>query len=349
MRLFVGRLAFAIGLAALQPAGSAIAQSMPYKLTVAAAPVALPHWFPIYIARAKFFKEEGIDIDWVGLKSGSAQVAALMGGSAQVAPMSMEHVVTSHAAGGDLVVIAALFGVHPNSLVLSPEAIAKSGITKDMPIDDKIRRLKGLRIGITGPGGAADVMIRNVMKARGINPDEALTLQPLGDPNAMLGAFERKMVDGFVMSAPIDTMAVARKTGVIAIDPFAGEVPELRGVPYSGLVTTRRQLKQNPALFAAVVRAITKAIHFVHEHPAETKTLFRQYMKDIDPAVYDAIIDKYAGGTVTSPVVSKEQFDRIVRWVNVGSSKPIMGDYKAVIDTKLAMEAESAIKGKTQR
>ena len=270
----IGSLALALGVALSAFATPAAAQTK-QKVTLAGAPVALPHWFPIYVAAAKFFDEEGLEADWVGLNSGAAQLAAIMGGSATVAPTGIEHIINSYAEGGDIVAFTTLFDAQPNSVVLSKEAMAKAGITESMPLDEKIKRMRGLKIGITGAGGGSDLYFRAILKNRGIEPDQFLTLQPLGNPNAMYGAFEKKLVDGFVMSAPIDDKAAASGIGVIAINALTGEVPEVKGVPYTGMLTTRRQLDANRPLYVKITRAVTKAIKYIKENPEGTREVWK--------------------------------------------------------------------------
>src|SRR5690242_1787527 len=85
---------------------------------------------------AGLFKEEGLDVDTVNVSSGPRQVAAVMGGSADVAPTNIEHVVRSSAQGGDMIAISSIFNVSPYVVVLSNKAIERTGLKLDMPIDE---------------------------------------------------------------------------------------------------------------------------------------------------------------------------------------------------------------------
>eukprot|EP01037_Dinobryon_pediforme_P002048 gene2048-2086_t len=299
------RLALLAALA-LAPVQSARAAD-PIKVTMAGAPGGLPHWLPVYVARARFFAEEGLAIDWVPLRSGSAEVAAVMGGSAQVAPVGIELPVLSYENGGDLVLICDLFNVQPYSIVLSNDAIAKTGVQPGMKADEILQRMKGLKIAITGPGSATDNFIRHAFQFRGIDPDAHLSLQPLGDPAAMLAAIQRKLIDGFVMSAPADQIVQQRGFGRPVLDAFSGALPELAGVPFAGLVTSRTQMKARPELFAAILRAMTKAIRLLQENPEEAKVLVRPYFADMDAETFETVMRKYVPGAAKSPVHRRGQ------------------------------------------
>ncbi len=323
---------------ALLLAGAANAAE-PVHITVAASPGALPHWLPLYVARAKFFADEGLIADWVPLRSGSAEVAAVLGGSAQIAPVNVELTALAHQNGGDLVMICDVFDVQPYSIVLSDAVIARVGITPGMPTDDILNRLKGLKIAITGPGSATDNYIRHAMQLRGMDPDAMLSLQPLGDPDAMLAALQRKLIDGFVMSSPADLVVQQRKLGRPVLDAFSGALPELKGVPFAGLVTSRAQLDAKPAVFAAILRAMTRSIRLLHDHPDQAKALVRPYFKDLDDDTFTAMMAKYMPGAATTPVLSKAQFDAALHWASIGAAEPITAPYDAVVDTKLAEAA----------
>src|SRR6202035_1583800 len=66
-------------------------------------------FFPVYIARgAGFFAEEGLDVDWVNVGSGTKQAASVMGGSAEMTPLALMHAIKSQSEGADLVAFANL-------------------------------------------------------------------------------------------------------------------------------------------------------------------------------------------------------------------------------------------------
>jgi NitT/TauT family transport system substrate-binding protein len=333
-----------IALAALSIAPAAAQQTKPEKLVVAAAPTPLLHWYPFYVALgAKYFADEGLEVEIVGLNSGTAMAAAIAGGGADAAPLAMTHAITSAAQGGGLVATAALFDVYPNSVVLTKDAMAKSAITPGMSLDEKVKRLAGLTLGITAPGGASDVQIRKMLLARGVDPDKALKLQPLGNQAAMLAAVEKKMVDGFVMSAPVDELAKARGTGVIAINPFAEPIPELAGVPYSVWGTSRSTLQKRPAVMAASLRALTKGIKLAADNPEETLRVLRPQIKDVPPDTLDAVLEKYRQGAARSPVIRRDQVEATMRWMNLGDAKPISARFEDVVDNREAEAAAAAI------
>jgi NitT/TauT family transport system substrate-binding protein len=301
-------------------------------------------FFPVYIARgAGLFAEEGLDADWVNVGSGTKQAASVMGGSAEMTPLALMHAIKSQAQGADLVAFANLLNDWSMVVVLSNDAIKKTGIQLAMPVDEKIKRLNGLKIGITSPGSSTDVSIRTMLMARDMVPDQVVKLQPLGDGTAILAAFDKKLVDGFVFASPVPEIVEARGLGKIVINPLAREVPEQVGVPYSVMATSRATFEKKPEVIRASARAMTKALIFAHDKPAETLKIMQHYFPDVEPAILARIVTTYRAALPSSPVITREDVAKTVKFMNIGAAKPIDVKYDAVVLSGPAEAAAAAL------
>ena len=119
-----------------------------------------------YVSEAGgYYAQEGFDLDSVNVSSGPRQVASIMGGSADVAPLGLQLVVQAAQRGGNIIAVCAGYNILPMSILLSNDAIARSGITDGMSTDEKVRRMKGLRIGITTPGSGTDLGCASLPRA----------------------------------------------------------------------------------------------------------------------------------------------------------------------------------------
>ncbi|MBI1187432.1 MAG: hypothetical protein GC206_08910 [Alphaproteobacteria bacterium] len=336
MRQTFAALLVATATLAGMPAG---AEQKTEKLTVATGGDGM-HYFPMYVARGGgFFAQEGIEVDWVNVGSGTRQAASVMGGSADVSPLALFHVVKANKEGANMIAIASLFDVYGMSVVLSNEAIEKSGIKLDMSVDEKVSRLKGLSLGISSPGSSTDALIRSLLIARGHNPDQTVNLQPFGAGTSILAAFEKKLTDGLVYVAPIPETVEQRGLGRSVINPFLGEVPELNGVPYVILASSRETLEKKPELILRSMRALKKAMAFAHANPRETAKILRTYFPDLDQAVFDTVSETYRGASAKSPVLTREQLDRTVSWMNLTAKTPYSAKFEDVIEDGPALKA----------
>jgi NitT/TauT family transport system substrate-binding protein len=302
-----------------------------------------------YIAQdAGFFKEEGLDVDTVNVLTGPQQVAAVMGGSADVAPVGLQVVVQAYAKGGDIVAVSTCYNMFPIALVVSNEGIKETGLSASMPIDEKVRRLHGLKIGITGPGSGTDDMVRALFLNRGMDPDKEVTILPLGTPDNMLAALQNGNATAMSYTSPVTEIAVSKGLGQIMIEPLKGEVPEFRDVPYIVLSTSRATLESKRPLIKAAVRAYTRAIKFVAEHPDEARKLVRPYFTDMsaDDAVFNAAFDKYVHGAPTSPLITPEQVQKTADLLSISKKQKVTVSYTEIVYPDLAREAGEDILGR---
>ena len=224
------------------------------KVTIATAADSFQYIIQDIAIDGGFFQQEGLTADPVIFDSGTRQSAAIMSSSGAVGPVGLIHNIKASAAGGNMVVISRLFDVMDVYIVMSNAALQKTGITADMPVDEKVRRMRGLRIGITGPGSTVDTSVRALFKARGMDPDKEAQLLPLGAPANMIAAMEKNATDAFAYPAPWPTIAANRGLGKVVIAPFVDNIPEIKGVPFNIVAASRDMVEKDLALVEKIVR-----------------------------------------------------------------------------------------------
>jgi NitT/TauT family transport system substrate-binding protein len=298
------------------------------------------HYFPFYIARGGgFFEREGIDAEWINVNSGTRQVASIMGGSADMTPTAFAHVIKARSEGADIVAIGDVFDVFGMTLVLSNAAIEKSGIKLDMPIDEKVKRIRGLKIGISSPGSATDQLIRSVLQVRGYDPDKTVSLVPFGSGASILAAFEKKLTDGVVYVAPVPEMIEQKGLGKSVINPFAHDVPELVNVPFVVVVTSRATLQKKPDLMRRAMIALAKATAFSRSHPDEVAKIMRPYFPDLEENLFKKVVENYRKAAAQSLILTHEQFDNTVTWMKTGLKENVSTKFQDVVDDAIAKQA----------
>jgi NitT/TauT family transport system substrate-binding protein len=293
--------------------------------------------------RGGLMAEEGVDLDLVNPNSGPRAVAAIMGGSAEVGSVGFSQVLGARAKGGKMVAVAMLLSTVDLQLVLSDEAARKAGIAADMGIDEKVKRLNGMTIAITTPGSGTDLYLRSLLVARHIDPDKSLHIQPTGGGSAMLAALQKHLVDGFVWGAPESFVAVEKGIGISAVNPLRGEVPELKNVPFLTVVTSEDTLASKPEVVRSVVRGLTRAIKFLHDHPNEARKLVRERFPDVDEQLFEAMWQQYRHVMPTTPLIEQKDFQNAVNWLNIAAPKRTEVSYAEVIKPDIAREAAKDI------
>ena len=326
--------------------GASPAAAQPQKLTIAIAGKGLSFIIQYVAIGAGYYKGEGIDPEIVSVASGTRMAAAVMGGSADITQLGLPHTLEAVAHGGTLVAIGTGFDKYPIALVLSNDAIKRIGITPAMTLDEKIKRLHGLRIGITSPGSSTDEFMRTILEVRGMDAATAVQLQPIGIGAPMVAATEGGSIDGFAFMSPFTDMIVSKGEGQIIADPMQDNVPEYKDVPYQVITTSRGTLESKRGLLLATERALTKAIKLCHDQPAEARRIVRGFFTDVPEAEFNAAYDSYIKGVPTTPVVTRAQVANTLKMVNLAEKAPINPPFDKVVDNSLAEQAAKDILGK---
>lgn len=336
---------FAAGFMAVLAASQASAQAKLEKATVAWGGDGIHNMVADVAIRAGYFKEEGIDLDIANVNSGSLQAAAILGGTADFAPMGFGNAINARERGGDVIVVGTTFDVINMNVVLSNKAIEKAGITDSMSTDEKVKRLKGLRIGISSPGSGSDTLLRSILSARSANPDTTVQIQPLGAGGTLLAALERDATDGFVWMAPTVEVAIAKGAGKIVLDPYKGDIPEIAGVPYIVFATSRKTLAQRPAVIKAALRAMARGMKLIRDEPAKAKVFIRQAFPDVDQAIFDRVVDTAMKGAPRSVVLTHDQVTKTIAWFNSTRTSPLKLTYDDLASDQLARAVSKEILG----
>ncbi|SMH54127.1 ABC transporter substrate-binding protein [Mesorhizobium australicum] len=337
MAAIAAALTFSFGLGGWQAAAEE------QTITVATPGAAL-HFYPFYVAEAAgLFKKDGIAIQWVDVGAGSRQIAAVASRSADFAVVGMQPSISARENGADLVAVSGLFNAYPIQLVLSKAAMEKTGITAGMGIDDVVSRLKNVTIAVTGIGSTTDVLLRSWLVKRGVKPDEAITIQPLGNPGAMFAAFEQGAIDGVMLGAPWPEKAEADGVGTIIVDPLKGGIPELEGVPYTAIIAAGSLVKEKPEVVGSVVHALTEAMKLTAAEPDKVGEMLKSYFPDTDEAIYKAFEPRYRGKSSATPVISKEEYQKLLDWISITSDKPVTVTFEQFVDNQFADKAAAEV------
>lgn len=341
----VGRfVAIAVASATLAfGAHPALAQTSPSKVTMTLGSDGY-HYLLHYITEgAGLYKAEGLAVEIVRFSSGSKIIASVLGGSADVSMVNIGNTTLAIEKGGNIATLMTLYTVMPFAVVLTNDAMKKTGITAAMPLDERIKRLKGLKIATTGPGSGTEQFIRTLFVARGMNPDKEVTLQGLGDGGTMLAAMEAKAIDGFVLGSPVTNQAEQKGLGKIAISGIAGEVPEFNGLTYLGLIASHEAIEKKKPALQAMVRALTRGIKFAKDNPAEARRLARAHFSDLDEPTFNLTYPEHMKGVPESPVLSPEQYQQTLKAYLLGTKTQLTVPYEKAINTEFARQAQKDV------
>ncbi len=345
---YLAASAVVVFLASVAPAGDAAAQT---RVKYAQSGTGLIY-LVTDVARVKgFFKEEGLDpVEVLALDGGARAAQAVLAGEAAFAP-GFFHVVYSWTESQlpedrRFVAVSTTLSEFALQIVASNNLIKKATITPQTSVDDRIRALKGARVGISAPGASTDALLRMILPPRGLNPDTDITMVPLGTGGPLLAGLEKGAVDAIVWLSPIPETAEKRGVGKVLINQGRGDVPELRGFYYLGDFTTRQFIRQNPKIVQAWLNGTAKAINLIRENPEQVVELAKRMYPDADQSVLPDAVRSMIAAVPHSPVVTEKGVQQNFEMMSVGKPKKISVPFNQVVNNTFAEAAAKSILGK---
>ena len=217
-----------------------------------------------------FFRDEGLDVELIRMNA-NISVTALSTGDVDYT-MIFASVVRGALRGLPMKVVASFMDSSTHMLIARPEY-------------KSIRDLKGKTLGVSTYGATSDVAARMMMKHGGVDPERELKIVPLGAERARFGALREGIVDVAVLSPPADSEA--HRHGFNVLSRFY----EIYKMPFTGLGTHLRKLKEKPDEVKRMLRAMIRTNRFIRQNRDGTIQAMMDWIKidrDSAAATYDS-------------------------------------------------------------
>lgn len=231
---------------------------------------------------AGFFKKEGLKVNTRNLV-GVASPNAVLAGSADFTMGTGPVFLRAAAQGQRFLAIANLVERPMVEMVLRKDVAERLGITANMPIAERAKRLKGTTIAIQGVGSIVHAWERYVVAKGGLDVEKDVTIAPMNPP-AMLPALQTKQIDGYTTSMPFTTIAVL-KGDAIMLASAVTDAPELVPFAYGLIYALPKTCVEKREMCARMARAYAGAAKMIQEKPAEVFELLKKRFPQMDPAL----------------------------------------------------------------
>lgn len=240
---------FSFILMARNPGGLLAAEKLAFGTAIKENPVyALPM---SAIEEKGFWKEEGLEVQWVPFRGGALMYRAVAAGSINIGWGDIISHVQAMVGGLPVVLVADLQIEYPFFL----------WVKADSPIKEA-KDLKGARIGVNVMGGVAHAMARLVAKSLGVEKEVRIVAG--GGIAESIAAFKAGAMDGVVFSIyammPLKMRGEARELAAVR-DYLPKEWSE------QVLFSRKEFMETSPATVRKVVKAVLKAADFVRQNP----------------------------------------------------------------------------------
>jgi NitT/TauT family transport system substrate-binding protein len=212
---------------------------------------------PITVAeRLGYFKDAGLDPEFIDLPGGAKALEALVGGSADVTAGAFDHVIQMQAKDQHIVGVV-LFGRHPAFAlaIRNDKASTYHGPSS----------LRGMKIGVTALGSQTHFMVEYLAIQAGLAPSE-MSFVSVGSGTNAVAAIRNGAIDAVVTGEPaITTLESAGEVKVVADARTNEGTTKIYGGLYpSGTVYTRASfIRDNPKTVQAFALAMVRALRWM--------------------------------------------------------------------------------------
>lgn len=247
---------------------------------------------PVEIAQRKgFYKDEGLDVRKVVVRTG-LQVAALLAGELDYSTVS------------GLIGRATMQGLPVKGVMGWFDRPLHMLVAR--PGNKNIVDLRGKRIAVSTLGSAPHIIIREALIHAGMNPDRDVLTLAVGGSGDRLNALASGAVDATALDlAYIDK---AEKLGLVPL-LYLGDVVNLR---LGGFGVSLEKIQKNPRQIVRTIRATLKGVRFLKNNKPESLAIMRDYLH-VSANVAEKIHEFSLRSLNTDGLVSASTLDAEIR------------------------------------
>ncbi|MEF3304585.1 ABC transporter substrate-binding protein [Paenibacillus sp. GYB003] len=216
-------------------------------------------------AEKGFFKEEGLDVEFITTKNA---VEGLASKDVDVADVATTTAIIAAGKGAPIKIVSSMFRVKgPFYLIAAP------GI-------NKVEDLKGKKVGAAVFGSGLDVYTQVILNKHGLKKDD-VTYLANGAQEAAYASLTSGQVDATIIHEPFASLAEVSGTGKLLAKGW-DYLPNF----HTGVIAARNDfIEKNPQLLEKLLRAYFKSQEYAKSHLDEYKTYFKANVKVDEKAI----------------------------------------------------------------
>ena len=313
---------------------SAVAQGLRDITVTQNSPEAVA-FLPIYIARYNhYFEDEGFRVNLLVTNGGGPDIAALMSGQAQFSAGGPINQLALFQQGRRTLSVASFFDRLIANLVISKEIYNAKNLGS-LPVDERIKALKGLRISVTRLGSLTDMVARAYLRRAGLDSQKDAMIIATTSGSPQVAALVQKQVDAVVATTPAAEEMVTKGAGVMLVNNTRGEDPFFVPFTEQTILVMPDWAQQNPELVRSFVRSILKAEAWAHEHsPEEAAKIMQSFVPTLNVQALTDQVALIKDGIPTSSCMSQKgveanfklfeaagQLTKPMRWTDIATNE----------------------------
>ncbi len=230
-------------------------------------------FLPIYVSRANgYFNDEGITLELIIVQGGGPDLQALIAGSVDFDATSTGGLLRAFSGGIELLGVHNVVGKCIIDLVIRKETATRLGITPAMPVQERLKRVKGTIIGASRVGSLSYQIAYFLAKEAGLEQGKDVTILGVGGGDSALAALKAGKIDIISFAPPFPQVAIKDGDAVSLVANSKGEYPKLNNFLQNVLLIRPDYAKKSPDMVRRVLRAMVRGNRWVAENDAKEVT-----------------------------------------------------------------------------
>jgi len=279
----------------------------------------------VWIAKEeRIFAKNGINEELILIPGGTTAMSALISGNIHFAQLTGSPGAFAHLGGADVVYLAATMDTMSYQIVVKLEIRTASD-------------LKGKRIGISRFGSSPDVAVRLALRKLGVNPDTEVTILQTGGSPERLAALLGNKVDATVLNAPFDRVSQKQNLRILA------DTSKM-GLSYfdTGIVTTRRLIKNNEDVVWRFMRTYVEAIKVFKTNKSRTLAIAARYAHISDADALEEAYNYFVDRIPRYPYPTVAGMQTVLNELARSNPKAASVKPEELVDTRFVMELQNS-------
>ena len=244
------------------------------KLRVSYGNVTPANLAPFYAKEKGIFLQNGLDVELSLIDGGGKSMAALLGGSVDVAQLGGTELMNAAVGGGEVEAVTLFVPVSP-WVLMAPASYTG-------PND-----LKGKTIGVASKGGSSEIALNQQLDKLGLKLSDVTILATGSTANLTSALLAKQVYAG--PGHPPDTAALFKAGYKVVMDLAAQNVPAVE----NGSIVTKKFANANPGVLQKYVDSLILATVAMKKDKAGTLTVMAKLLNVTDQEALSQTYDYY--------------------------------------------------------
>jgi ABC-type nitrate/sulfonate/bicarbonate transport system substrate-binding protein len=236
-------------------------------------------YLPDFVAKDKgFAAKHGLDLKFVTPQSGVAAAQLMLAGAVQGWGTDPLIILTAASKGNNVKLAGIATPVMAYTIMVSKTG---SWPPESASFLDRIKALKGKRIGVSGIGAGTDHALILMLKAAGLTEND-VTRIGIGQQQAAIGQLSGGAIDAFVSFSLSGNAVIQQQTGARRYAAtFDADAPRsVRDLPFTCFAVAGDFAAKNPETVANWLAAEADAIAWIHANPDGAAEILNTHVFD---------------------------------------------------------------------